>query len=76
MVCAECERLRAQHGRLKAIWQVALAARKIGMATARGAEYRELATAVNDAWLDAACASLEFENHKKTHAAKNDTIKP
>jgi hypothetical protein len=68
MACSECERLQGKHKHLEMIWGNALKARIESLSHTPHVEHRRLTTNVNEAWLNAARAGQEFENHKKTHA--------
>ena len=67
--CEECARLLAEHERLKDIRRVAADMLRIASAGSFPArEYRRLRVTANEAWLDAECASLELDHHRRRHS--------
>lgn len=67
MACAECTRLAAEQERLSGTHTAALDVMKRYSARRR-ADHTRLRIAVTEAWLDAECAKLELQNHKRSHA--------
>jgi hypothetical protein len=72
MVFPECDRLFSTHAELKRIHVIAAQALRAASATSTTLEeYRRLTFAANEAWIDAECARLEVEAHKRVHSRAN-----
>jgi hypothetical protein len=67
MPCSECDRLMAMHYELNRKWTTAVKARIECAADTSAADYTELRTGADEAWLDSESARLEVDQHKQRH---------